>query len=129
MGKQLKPEQYIAIQYLAMPKYGGKTLQQIADECGVHRNTLLKWRKDRYFEEEWKREMKRKSQERLPEVIEAMADFAIREGNAAMCKLLLQLNGLLTDKVEVSHTQKADDYEIDYDELDREIEEFEKRLQ
>jgi Helix-turn-helix of insertion element transposase len=129
MSKKLKPEQLLAIKYLAMPKYGGKTLQQIADECGVHRNTLLHWRKDPDFEDELKREIVRKTQDRLPEIVEAMADAAIRERSAAMCKLILQMNGLLTDKVEVNKTIKADDNGIDYDALDREIEEFEKRLQ
>jgi hypothetical protein len=70
-----------------------------------------------------------KTQDRLPEIVEAMADAAIRERSAAMCKLILQMNGLLTDKVEVNKTIKADDNGIDFDALDREIEEFEKRLQ
>jgi Helix-turn-helix of insertion element transposase len=129
MSKKLKPEQLLAIKYLAMPKYGGKTLNEIAEICGVHRNTLLHWRKDPDFEDELKREIVRKTQDRLPEIVEAMADAAIRERSAAMCKLILQMNGLLTDKVEVNKTIKADDNDIDYDELDREIEEFEKRLQ
>lgn len=30
-----------------------------------------------------------------------MADWAIREGNAAAAKLILQINGMLTDKLEV----------------------------
>lgn len=45
--------------------------------------------------------MVRNSQEKLPELIESLAVIAMRDGNAAMAKLALQINGLLTDKVEV----------------------------
>lgn len=37
----------------------------------------------------------------MPQLLDAMIDEAINKGNAAMSKLLLQVNGLLTDKVEV----------------------------
>lgn len=118
--KRLNGEHLIAIQWLSQPKKGGKSFEEIAELCGVHRNTLLEWRKDPLFEKTLKAEMIRRSQDRLPELIESLADIAIRDGNAAMAKLALQINGMLTDKVEIETKGKSDD--IDYAELDAELE-------
>jgi transposase-like protein len=97
----LSTEQLIAIGWLAQIKHGGKTIAEIAELSGVHVNTIGNWRKNSAFEAELKRQMIRNSQDRLPELIESLADIAIRDGNAAMAKLALQINGMLTDKVEV----------------------------
>lgn len=99
--KSLSAEHLIAIQWLALPKRGGKTIEEIAELCGVHRATIFEWKKDPLFESELKRQMVRNSQDKLPELIESLSAIAIRDGNAAMAKLALQINGLLTDKVEV----------------------------
>lgn len=101
MAKTLTQEQYDAISWLAQPKRGGKTYEEIAAIVGVHRATLFEWKKNATFEAELKRQMVRNSQEKLPELIESLAVIAMRDGNAAMAKLALQINGLLTDKVEV----------------------------
>ncbi|MEK5178510.1 phBC6A51 family helix-turn-helix protein [Paenibacillus sp. FSL R5-0928] len=101
MAKTLTPEQYIAIEWLSIPGKGGKTYEEIADICGVHFNTLGNWRKDKAFDAELKRAIVRNNSAKLPEVVESMADWAIREGNAAAAKLVLQINGMLTDKLEV----------------------------
>ncbi|MEW9697960.1 phBC6A51 family helix-turn-helix protein [Paenibacillus sp. SI8] len=107
MSKTLSTEQYIAISWLAQPKKGGKTYEEIAEICAIHPNTLANWRKEPTFERELKTQMVRNSQDKLPELIESLADIAIRDGNAAMAKLALQINGLLTDKIEVE-TRAAD---------------------
>lgn len=86
---------------MAQPKRGGKTYEEIAEIIGVHRSTLFEWKKNTAFEAELKRQMVRNSQEKLPELIESLAVIAMRDGNAAMAKLALQINGLLTDKVEI----------------------------
>jgi transcriptional regulator with XRE-family HTH domain len=112
MAKTLSPEQYIAIQWLSLPKKGGKTYEQIAELCGVHPNTIGNWRKDPTFEAELKRQMVRNSQDKLPELIDSLTDIAIRDGNAAMAKLALQINGLLTDKIELE-TKQSEDTDID----------------
>jgi hypothetical protein len=111
MAKQLTQEQYDAIAWMAQPKRGGKTYDEIAQIVGVHRSTLFEWKKNPVFEAELKRQMVRNSQDKLPELIESLADIAIRDGNAAMAKLALQINGLLTDKVEVE-TKNADGTDI-----------------
>lgn len=101
MAKTLTPEQYIAIEWLSIPAKGGKTYEEIAAICGVHFNTLGNWRKDRTFDAELKRAIVRNNSAKLPEVVASMADWAIRDGNAAAAKLILQINGMLTDKLEV----------------------------
>ncbi|ARF68943.1 hypothetical protein B7C51_15745 [Paenibacillus larvae subsp. pulvifaciens] len=102
--KSLSTEQYTAIGYLSLPKKGGKTYAEIAEICGVHPNTIGNWRKDAMFEAELKRQMVRNSQEKLPELIDSLTEIAIRDGNAAMAKLALQINGMLTDRIEVETT-------------------------
>lgn len=99
--RSLSTEHYTAIGYLALPKPQRPTVDEIAKECGVHRATIFEWKKDPLFEAELKRQMVRNSQDKLPELIESLPVIAMRDGNAAMAKLALQINGLLTDKVEV----------------------------
>ncbi|MDR9852904.1 phBC6A51 family helix-turn-helix protein [Paenibacillus sp. VCA1] len=101
MARSLTQEQYDAIAWLAQPKKGGKTYDEIAQIVGVHRSTIFEWKKNPAFEAELKRQMVRNSQDKLPELIESLSEIAIRDGNAAMAKLALQINGLLTDKIEV----------------------------
>ncbi|MDT2236633.1 hypothetical protein P7H19_10490 [Paenibacillus larvae] len=40
----------------------------------------------------------------MPELIDSLTEIAIRDGNAAMAKLALQINGMLTDRIEVETT-------------------------
>ncbi|QNK54554.1 helix-turn-helix domain-containing protein [Paenibacillus sp. PAMC21692] len=101
MTKQLSADQLVAIEWLSLPRRGGKTYEEIAAICGVHPNTIANWRKNETFQRELKREMVRKNTERLPELIESLTDIAITDRNAAMAKLALQVSGMLTDKVEV----------------------------
>ncbi|MCM3784328.1 phBC6A51 family helix-turn-helix protein [Neobacillus mesonae] len=112
MARQLTQEQYDAIAWLAQPKRGGKTHAEIAEIVGVDRSTLFEWKKNPVFEAELKRQMIRNSQDKLPELIESLADIAIRDGNAAMAKLALQINGMLTDKVEVE-TKATESTDVD----------------
>ncbi|WP_145412496.1 phBC6A51 family helix-turn-helix protein [Paenibacillus xylanexedens] len=114
MAKQLTQEQHDAIAWMAQPKRGGKTYDELAEIIGVHRSTLFEWKKNPVFEAELKRQMVRNSQDKLPELIDSLSTIAIRDGNAAMAKLALQINGLLTDKVEV---ETKDDGSRDLDAL------------
>lgn len=121
----LKAEQLDAIHYLAQPKNGGKTLDEIATECGITPRTLYNWRREPVFERELKKEMARRSQDRLSELIDSLTEIAIRDGNASFAKLALQVNGMLTDKLEVEQTNtKA---ATDVDTMRAEIERFRKR--
>ncbi|MBA9027534.1 phBC6A51 family helix-turn-helix protein [Peribacillus huizhouensis] len=120
--KRLNAEHLLAIQYLSLPRKGGKTDEEIAQISGVSRQSIHNWRKDPLFERELKKQIVRNSQDRLPELVESLAEIAIRDGNAAMAKLALQINGMLTDKVEIE--TKGSDKDIDYDALDSEIASF-----
>ncbi|WP_239613919.1 phBC6A51 family helix-turn-helix protein [Cohnella mopanensis] len=97
----LTAEQTIAIEWLSLPRKGGKTYEEIAALCGVTARTLENWRKKPEFETEYKRAIKRNNDARLPELVESLTDIAITDRNAAMAKLALQVSGMLTDRVEV----------------------------
>lgn len=101
LAKQLTAEQFIAIEWLAKPRKGGKTYEEIATICGVTARTLENWRKDATFDAEFKRAIVRENSAKLPELVDSLSTIAIRDGNAAMAKLALQVSGMLTDKVEV----------------------------
>lgn len=120
--KRLNTEHLLAISWLSQPKRGGLTMEQVADEVGVSKRTLYNWLKEPLFERELKREMVRYQQRRLPEVLSNMYDVAIESDNAAMSKLVLQMNDMLTEKTEVASKDAGKD--IDYDAIDDEIEAF-----
>ncbi|QHA36864.1 transposase [Rossellomorea marisflavi] len=122
--KQLGPDHYAAIAMLALPKRGGKTYEEIAEELGVHVNTLYNWRRDELFQREYKREIVRASADRLPEIFAAIPAHIIKDGNAALFKTLLQANDMLTDRVEVSHNSEESK---DIDAIKARLAEFRKR--
>lgn len=109
---KLTAEQYVAIEWLSQPKKGGKTFEEIAEICGVHPNTIGNWRKDKTFDTELKRAIVRNNSARLPELVESLTEIAIRDGNAAMAKLALQVNDMLTDRVEVD-TKNTEGTDLD----------------
>jgi hypothetical protein len=106
--KRLGAEHHIAIKYLSLPNKGGKTFEEIAEECNVHVNSIYNWRQDPLFERELKREMVRVTQDKIPKLLDSMIDTAIKDGNAAMAKLIMQANDMLTDRVEIEQTNKVD---------------------
>lgn len=106
---KLNDKQYAAIAILSQPKRGGLTYEQVAERVGVERTTLYHWRKDDLFNDELKRQIMRDTIDRLPEVMAAVPDLIINEGNAAMFRTLLQAQGLLTEKVEMTTQGGAED--------------------
>ncbi|MGM7724372.1 phBC6A51 family helix-turn-helix protein [Metabacillus sp. Hm71] len=123
MSKQLKPEQYEAIKYLAQPKNGGLTLDEVAEAVGVTRQTLYRWRQDIEFSDEIKRQINRNTMDRIPEVLEAMMEASIKNKNANAAKLVLQSVGLLTDRLEVEdRTKHRETHTTDIDEMKAQIE-------
>lgn len=97
----LNAGQWVAIEWLAQVKNGGKTQDEIAELCGVTRKTLWQWRRDDEFQQELKREMVRHTGDRLPDILNAMADSAITHKSAAAAKLILQANDILVDQVRI----------------------------
>lgn len=98
----LKPEQYNAIEWLAQPKHGGKTYDEIAELCGVSRQTLWQWRRSEEFQTEMKREVVRYTSDRLGDVMNAMVNSAITLNSAAAAKLIMEANGMLSSKIELT---------------------------
>ncbi|WP_232696165.1 phBC6A51 family helix-turn-helix protein [Brevibacillus daliensis] len=122
MAKRLSAEQYLAIGYLAQPKRAGMTMEEVANECGVARKTIYEWKKLPHFDAELKRQIQLSVSDRVPDVIDAMVRTSVSEGNAAAAKLILQVAGMLTDKVEVE-TKSATEIP-DIDELKRMVAEM-----
>lgn len=115
-GKRLSTEQLIAIGYLSQPNKGGKTMAEIAEECGVTERTIYNWLNDVHFDAELRRAAKRVVSRYVPDVTKSMMDAAIREGNAAAAKLILQMAEMLTERHEVETTRKDT---VDIEELRR----------
>lgn len=109
---RLNEKQIAAIEILSRPNRGGMTYEQIATEVGVAKSTLFEWKKQEYFNEALKKEIVRKTQDRLPEVFDSIIDNIIETGNAAAFRTLLQAHGMLTDKVEVNQNS-SDSTKID----------------
>jgi AcrR family transcriptional regulator len=123
-SRRLSEKQIAAIEILSRPNRGGMTYDQIAKEVGVARSTLFEWKKQDYFNEALKKEIVRKTQDRLPEVFDSIIDNIIETGNAAAFRTLLQTHGMLTDKVEVNQNN-ADSTKID--DIKAEIERLKQR--
>jgi DNA phosphorothioation-dependent restriction protein DptG len=121
--RKLDDRHYAAI---AMLLDGKKTQREIAEELGVHYNTITNWQKDRVFQTELKKTVVTRTHGRLNELVDSMMNHAITEGNAALAKLILQMNDMLTDRVSVD--ARVDSGEIDYDALDEDIASFGKRI-
>lgn len=99
--RRLNEKQYAAIEFLALPKRGGMTYEEIAAEVGVTDRTLRNWRKDETFNKALKEAIVRNTIDRLPDIFDAAIDGVITDKNAAMFRTILQAHGLLTDKLEV----------------------------
>lgn len=116
---KLNDKQYAAIALLALPKRGGMTYEQVAERVGVHRDTLLAWRKDDAFNDELKRTIMRNTIDDLPEIMASIPRHIIEDGNAALFRTLMQAQGLLTDKVEITTDNKANDVDAIKAEIER----------
>jgi uncharacterized protein YjcR len=123
--RYLNENQYKAIGLLLE----GKKNVDIAEELGIHRNTVTNWLKDDLFQSELRKAATRHSQHRLGELIERMYDVAINDRSAAMAKLILQSQGMLSEKHIVEREAPSAINGINYDKIDDEIASFAKRLE
>lgn len=106
----------------------GKTQKQIAETVQVHRNTVSSWLKSDLFKTEIKKIAVTRRQDRLGELVDAIFDYAIRDGNSSIAKLALQINGMLTDKVNITNSS-AQESGVDMDKIDALIEADYKRFE
>jgi uncharacterized protein YjcR len=121
--RKLDDRHYEAI---ALLLEGRKTQREIAEEIGVHYNTITNWQRDELFQRELKKSVVSRTHNRLGELVDSMMEHAIQDGNAALAKLVLTMNDMLTERVNVD--AKVDSGGIDYDSIDAEIESFAKRI-
>ena len=121
---RLETSHYIAINYLSLPNKGGYTMQEIAEEADISRSTLYSWLDNPVFAAEMKRRMIRNSRNLLPGMIEEAAKGVTEDRNAAMFKLFLQMNDMLTDAVQVSDKL---DSAGDVDAIHQRIQEYKDR--
>ncbi|MCA1059753.1 helix-turn-helix domain-containing protein [Rossellomorea aquimaris] len=128
--KNLKPEQLEAVKYLAQPKQGGLTHEQIAEKVGVSRQTLYNWRRGIEFNDEIKREINRNTMHRIPDVIDSLLTQATKEQqpSAKAAELLLKTVSMLNDRLEVEdRTKTGDNQATDIDAMKAEIERMKLR--
>lgn len=118
MATKLSEAQLAAIAILSQPNRGGLNYQQVADEVGVSRQTLHEWRQKDVFHDALKREIVRNTTARLPDVFDSIVDNIIDTGNAAAFRTLVQLHGMLTDKVEVDQRNGSVDMDAIRAQLD-----------
>jgi len=123
--RYLNENQYKAIELLLQ----GKKNVEIAEELGIHRNTVTNWTKEEIFQSELRKAATRHGQNRLGELLLKMYDVAINEGSAAMAKLILQSQGMLSEKHIVEREAPIASNGISYDKIDDEIAAFAKRLE
>ena len=123
--RYLNENQYKAIELLLQ----GKKNVEIAEELGIHRNTVTNWTKEELFQSELRKGATRHGQNRLGELVLKMYDVAINEGSAAMAKLILQSQGMLSEKHIVERESPSASNGINYDKIDDEIAAFAKRLE
>jgi predicted transcriptional regulator len=123
--RYLNENQYKAIELLLQ----GKKNVEIAEELGIHRNTVTNWTKEEIFQSELRKAAARHGQNRLGELVLKMYDVAINEGSAAMAKLILQSQGMLSEKHIVEREAPSASNGINYNKIDDEIASFAKRLE
>ncbi|MFD2332252.1 phBC6A51 family helix-turn-helix protein [Cohnella sp. GCM10020058] len=104
VSQTLSAAQLTAIQFLAFPKAQRPSIEEIAAECRVSKATIYNWQRDPVFEQELLRQIVRYARDDLPDIVAAVTSMAIADRNAAGAKLALQINGMLTDKLELRST-------------------------
>lgn len=120
----LKPEQLEAIKYLAQPKQGGFTHEEIAEQVGVSRQTLYRWRQDVAFQDEIKREIGRNTMNRIPDVIDSLFTQATKpnQPSAKAAELLLKTVSMLNDSLVVEDRTKRSEQPLsDVEEMKAQI--------
>lgn len=108
MSKILNEQKQVAIEWLALPNKGGKTLKEIAKIVGVSERTIQRWRTDEHFVRAAGKRAIMLSQDRLPEMMAAAPEFFLKDGNAAMFREIMKVYGYVTEKVEIDQRTNSD---------------------
>lgn len=116
---RMNEKQIAAIAIMSQPNKGGMTYDEIAKEVGVARSTIFEWKKQDDFYNALKSEIVRNTGDRLPEVFSSMIDNIVETGNAAAFRTLVQMHGLLTEKVELNTKGNGDNVDAMKAEIER----------
>lgn len=116
---RMNEKQIAAIAIMSQPNKGGLTYDEIAKEVGVARSTIFEWKKQDDFYNALKSEIVRNTGDRLPEVFSSMIDNIVETGNAAAFRTLVQMHGLLTEKVELNTKASGDNVDAMKAEIER----------
>lgn len=121
---------YLTEQHLECIGYllEGKTQKEVAEKMGLHRNTISNWTREPLFEQEIRKAAVRRSQYKIGALVDVVYQSAIEDRSAAMAKLALQINGMLTDQISVKSNEDNIN-PVNYDKIDDEIAAFAKRLE
>lgn len=120
----LRAEQYLAIHYLSQPKQGGLTKEEIAEQCGVSRQSLHRWEGNPEFQEELRVKISDNILSRIPEVADAMFESAVKNKSSNAAKLLFQAAGMLKSQIEYSNRSKEIEPGINRDALKLRLEQL-----
>jgi transposase-like protein len=101
-------EQLKAIEYLALPKRGGKMLKEIAEEIGISERQLRRWRRDERFLAEVRRRSMQLMSESLPDVNQILMEQIMKTGSAKHLELFYRTQGLLKDTQHLEVSQVVD---------------------
>lgn len=123
----LRPEQYEAIHYLSQPKQAGLTKEEIAEKCGVSRQSLHRWEQSDVFQQELRAKISDNILSKLPEVADAMFESAVKNKSANAAKLLFAAAGMLKSQVEYSNRNKEVAPAIDRASLQARIEKLKEQ--
>gem|GEM_PF-3487568 len=85
-----------AIEFMSLPDNGGYTQKELAENLGVSRKTITRWKKDEYFQEEVRKRAVERAGEYLPEVLDVLMEN-IKAGKTKDIETYLKMVGLLQD--------------------------------
>lgn len=120
----LSNQQIAAIELLADPS---KTQKEVAEQIGVHQNSITNWKKNAEFQTELRKQVVRSSRNGAPKVLAAMEREAMK-GNAAAAKLYLQAVGYL-DNREAAEVEQAKSRPLSTEELQRRLAKWRKETE
>ena len=111
---QLTDKQMRAIEILSKKNRGGfKTLDEVAEACGVSVRTIYNWRHDdSAFQNALKKRIMSDSLDHMPEIVETMTQAWLEDRNASVLKLILQSHNMLSDSVVIENKGAANGVDI-----------------
>lgn len=121
-------EQEVCLQLMALPKRGGHTLAQIAEQAGVSEKTLRRWRSSETFQRQLQRMILMSVNEDLNDIMSVMVEKA-KSGNNKSAELVLKSLGVLQERHIITPEQPDRDFDNSSNEcIAEEIEELKRLL-